>query len=652
VTREFVARRPAWLAVPYLIAGGLAASVCRGFYASPPTMSSLYVAYLFSALAIVVLLACAAYAYYENRHPQVRLQLRSVLPGLTVGTILGLYGFINTADQGGSFPINLIAATPFIFYLSIGYAIARHGLFDVDTLVRQSVVYGTLTLGITVLYTITVALLGRFQVVSGFVGARVLQVVFILVIAAAFAPLRERVQRLVDRTFYRTRVDYAATVRELSAALTSLLDLDDILGRVGRTLSDGLQLVSTTIVLWRERETRIWRYDPGRGRMQEMEAGSLEATRAELARNPQPWLVPDVGSAATVPLAIAAELATFDAALVVPLSLGGHVAGAFVLGRKRSGRPFTRDDIELLSTLAAQSAIAIENAHSYRDLKDLNEQLEHRVRARTADLERSNDELGGAYRELKAAQSQLVQSEKMASLGVLVAGVAHEINNPVSFIVNNMDPLREMVERLRAPTRAGVDPGINAVLNDMTEAIDVIALGAERTAGIVRDLRTFSRLSDQQAQPLDVHEGLEVTLRLLRPRLPDRVTVHRDYGELPPVDSAPGQLNQVFMNVLANACDAVEVAGNVWITTRCDGAVVTVAIRDDGSGIAAEDLGRIFDPFFTTKPQGKGTGLGLALSHGIIEAHGGRLEVQSEVGHGTTVTIIVPVRRPPPPAEG
>jgi len=326
----------------------------------------------------------------------------------------------------------------------------------------------------------------------------------------------------------------------------------------------------------------------------------------------------------------------------MPLTVGDEVRGAIALGAKRSGRRLSGEDVAVLRTLAAQCAIATQNAISYRDLKELNRDLDEKVRARTTQLEASNAELERAYGELMAAQASLVHSEKLASLGQLVAGVAHEINNPVSFIAGNVEPVKEVLERLRALARTRSDPEAERQLDRLARMFDIMARGAERTASIVHDLRTFSRVGESSPCATDLHEGIDVSLRILRPRWADRIAVHTDYGELPPVEAVPGQLNQVFMNVLGNACDAITGEGNVWITTRANADTVTVTVRDDGPGIPPALQGRIFDPFFTTKPQGKGTGLGLSISHGIVTEHGGTIEVESVPGAGTTFTIVLP----------
>jgi signal transduction histidine kinase len=287
--------------------------------------------------------------------------------------------------------------------------------------------------------------------------------------------------------------------------------------------------------------------------------------------------------------------------------------------------------VDLLRTLAAQTAIALQNADSYRALQSLNEELETRIRARTAELEVSNRELADAYRELQLAQAKLVQTEK-------------KINNPVSFIIGNVGPLRRHLDSLRSLAGEHGDRELIATVERIGEVLEVMTRGAERTAGIVTDLRTFSRVGEGTRQSVDLEEGIEVSLRLLRPRWAGRIKIHKAYGKLPRINAVGGQTNQVFMNLLANACDAIPDVGNIWIETKCENAYVTVTIRDDGVGIPVEHTRRIFDPFFTTKPLGKGTGLGLSISQGIVTDHGGAIEVDSSPGVGAKFTVTLPVQ--------
>jgi two-component system NtrC family sensor kinase len=293
--------------------------------------------------------------------------------------------------------------------------------------------------------------------------------------------------------------------------------------------------------------------------------------------------------------------------------------------------------------------------------------LERRTLLRTArhykqDLERRNEELARRKAELERLQAQIVHSEKMASLGQLAAGVAHELNNPAGFIYGNMEIMREcavgldrlldfyettaLPQEIVAQARVIKDEmDYENTIADMRSIITDCHSGAERIRDVVQNLRTFSRLDEAEFKKISLHEGIESTLRLLsRYYISDHITLRRDYAELPPVSCYAGQLNQVWMNLLVNAAQAIDAAGGeVCITTRCEGGTVRVLISDTGGGIAPEYLSKIFDPFFTTKPVGEGTGLGLSTSYGIVERHGGKISVESRLGEGTTFTVVLPV---------
>ena len=267
------------------------------------------------------------------------------------------------------------------------------------------------------------------------------------------------------------------------------------------------------------------------------------------------------------------------------------------------------------------------------------------------ELARERNELKKTLEDLRAAETQLIHSEKMAGLGKLVAGVAHELNNPIGFIYANMAHYRRYIGQLEGIIdNAGVEGENEAkaskafqVLNRLT---DSCTNGAERIKAIVEGLRSFSRLDEADRKPVDLHEGLDSTLALLEHHLKDRIAIHKDYGDLPQVECYAGQLNQVFMNLITNAADAIEGEGEISIATRLEDDMACVSIADTGSGIVQETLGRIFDPFFTTKDVGKGTGLGLSISYGIVQNHGGSITVDSEIGKGTTFLVRIPIRMP------
>jgi signal transduction histidine kinase len=293
-----------------------------------------------------------------------------------------------------------------------------------------------------------------------------------------------------------------------------------------------------------------------------------------------------------------------------------------------------------------------------------------RLNAALANLQRAHDDLRAAYERVRQTEGQLLQSEKLRALGQLVAGVAHELNNPISFISGNIEHLRGYVERLAgmldfyAAAAAGSATDVHLAqpprgaqiddtLRDLHSLIDDCEEGSRRIRQIVLELRTFARSDERESwRHSDVRPGIVSTLSLLGHRLKRGITVHPDLQPVPEVECQPGPLNQVFMNLLSNAIDAVGSGpGNIWISTRVPDhspQQIEIAVRDDGPGIAAELQPRIFEPFFTTKAVGEGTGLGLSVSYGIVQRHHGELSVQSQLGQGTTFTLLLPVKQPPP----
>jgi signal transduction histidine kinase len=276
-----------------------------------------------------------------------------------------------------------------------------------------------------------------------------------------------------------------------------------------------------------------------------------------------------------------------------------------------------------------------------------------RLRKLHGELEKRNADLNSALVDLKDAQSQLVQSEKMSSLGQLVAGLAHEINNSINAVYNGIQPLHTRARKLADSVAAALSSAegtiavadreeILAGFRKISALADVIENGATRTARIVRDLKTFSHPGSEKLDEFDLNKALEMCLNLLSNPIRHRVTVHTDYGELGPVRGPSGQLNQVFMNILNNAQQAITGTGEIMIATRREGDRAVVRIRDSGCGMSEEVRRRIFDPFFTTKAPGVGTGLGLSLSYGIIAKLGGTIEVHSEPGQGSEFVVSFP----------
>ncbi len=266
------------------------------------------------------------------------------------------------------------------------------------------------------------------------------------------------------------------------------------------------------------------------------------------------------------------------------------------------------------------------------------------VRAALAEeLAQTNRDRQEANRKLKETQMHLVQSEKMASLGQLVAGIAHEVNNPLAFVMNNLFTIETQLNRLGGEATSRLSETSWKRLEKIRLRVGDMRQGLERVKELVLDLRTFSRLDEGKFKTIDVGQSIDAVLRFLHHKMKGRIEVEKNYGPVRDLSCYAGQLNQVFMNVLANAVDAIEGAGKITITTATQDGMFLITVRDTGRGIPESIRHRVFEPFFTTKGVGQGTGLGLAISYGIIQAHGGAIQASSREGEGTEFVIRIPL---------
>lgn len=303
-------------------------------------------------------------------------------------------------------------------------------------------------------------------------------------------------------------------------------------------------------------------------------------------------------------------------------------------------------------------------------IREQNQVLELKVKERTSKLEEANEEIKSTYNNLKETQAKLVNSEKMASLGQLTAGIAHEINNPINFISSNVKPLRRDIEDLinalsvyekeiiglgnedviKRLQRFKKEIDLDYLTSEMNSLLEGIDEGASRTAEIIRALKNFSRLDQAELKNANLNDGLESTLKILNNQIKDRIMVVRNYDDLPEIECYPGKLNQVFLNIINNAVQAIEERwekpeeGILTLSTQNLNHQIVVTIEDNGSGMPEEVKKKIFEPFFTTKDVGKGTGLGLSIVYSIIEDHDGEIYVESEKGIGTKFIIKIPKR--------
>jgi signal transduction histidine kinase len=283
-------------------------------------------------------------------------------------------------------------------------------------------------------------------------------------------------------------------------------------------------------------------------------------------------------------------------------------------------------------------------------------------------LQEKNKELQDLLEKLRNTQAQLIQSAKMASLGQLVAGIAHELNNPISFVYSNIKRLEEYSDHistfyhncqalfeeiaeggypqldshLKALKYLVKEREVDFLMEDLRDLVKETQEGADRVRKVVESLRNFSRAQEER-QAVDINEALETTLYLLRNQMKNRIVTLKNYGHIPKVECLPNQIKEVFLNLLTNACQAIPDKGEITLQTAEKNGKVLVHISDTGKGIPKENLHKIFEPFYTTKPANKGTGLGLSIVRGIIENHGGEIYVKSQIGRGTTFTVSLPL---------
>lgn len=328
-----------------------------------------------------------------------------------------------------------------------------------------------------------------------------------------------------------------------------------------------------------------------------------------------------------------------------------------------------------------QEELLTQTQHKLIEELEKRKKLESELRARNKELSERTREFMESNSKLKETQAQLIQSEKMAAIGLLAAGIAHEINNPIGFVKSNLSVISDYFETLLSiallsgkllefHTEEGQNEnekselianikaqlsstGLDYLQEDIPAILKETNEGISRVTSIVKDLKGFSHASETDWEIFDLHSGIDSTINIANNEIKYHASVTRNYGDIPLIECIPSQINQVILNVIINAAQAIKESGEITITTSLKGDRVSISVNDTGCGIKPEDREHLFEPFFTTKPVGTGTGLGLSVSYGIVKAHGGEIEITSELGIGTRVEILLPVsqHRAEPEAE-
>ncbi len=575
---------------------------------------------------------CLVRAHHRASDPVLRNRIRYPL----IGAVIVLLGALsNLVEVLGYYPVD--HAANLLNALLLAYAILRYRLLDIAVVVRKGLLYFIPTAIVGAGYFLLISLAMRLFHASA--EPQILLVSFLVAVMTAVVaqPLRDRAQLGIDKLFFREKYDSSLMLQRLSHTAASVLDFDKLMDMLLRESTTTMHIKGAAILLRGEN-----------GEFHLMAQRGPEQNPDLRLRKDHPivgWLSSHENALTRHDMDVTPQfkalwgkeredLERMGAEFFIPLKAKGELVGILAVGSKLSEESYSQDDQLTLTTLANQAAVAIENARLYdvaqqelaerkraeETLKEYSGRLEEMVEQRTHELQR-------AYSDLRDSQAKLIQSEKLAATGRLAASVAHEINNPLQGISNYLSVISQQV--------AEDDP--------LHEDLEMVKLGFERIAEIVRRLRAFYRPAEETMGPTDINGAVKRVLALLGHQLSlGQVEVKTELAEqeLLVLGSA-GQLEQVLVNLVLNAQEAMPQGGGVIVRTTLRDNMVQLQMSDTGHGISEEEMSRLFEPFYSGKG-GKGLGLGLWISHNIIEGHGGHIEVESQVGHGTTFTISLP----------
>lgn len=576
-------------------------------------------------IAFIILIVSQVTAFVWPESFEARQRVKVLAMGTVAVVTPSLFVSLGSAMNQGQSSENLMSWAGIFFPISIGYAVLKDDLLRVDEILRRSVSYTLLTVVVAIAYSGAFAAFELLFSGSSWLTRWFSMALFAGLTVFVLLPVRDRVQGLVDRLFFRSTYDFRLVVEEASQRFARVTDLKEMTSYIRSSVSQVLQpeTISLEVVESGERPKAV---------------GPPQEPR--IVENPR-------------------------GGLLVPFNVGGAEVARLALGRKKSGRFYSGGDRVLLQTLSNQGAVAIENALALERLRELNRTLEKRVSERTA-------ELASTLSELKSTQVHLVQSERLAAIGELSAGVAHEVNNPLNFARNSLALLMDRAKQLRslAIEIDNLDPDnssslgahvarlrdrheaaeLAVVADEFDELAQIVTEGLDRTSRLVADLRDFAAPGHREFAPVNIVAGIDSTLQLLSHKLKEsRVAVMREFpADLPPARGNIGALNQVFLNVVKNAIEALDSQSAddsklIQISAQQMDQKLVITVRDNGPGLDDRIRNHLFEPFVTTKEAGKGTGLGLSMCKRILDQHAGRIDLSSDPAGGTRVTVELPV---------
>ena len=577
----------------------------------------------------------------QERDPDRKNKIKYIILGLGMGVFMTHFDLLPLMGIG-TYPLGNLAFIPLLF---LAFAVLKHDLLDIGIIVQRSLVYSLLTGLLTGSYALMIIAFDQLFKGIDREASICFLVLFFLAIVFVFDPLKKRVQVIIDRVLFRGRYDYQKTLRALSEALASMLNLDEIIEKALGAITGVMSLDSGFVMLMDEsgrqlnvhsQTGRAFRPKPITIKKSSPLIRELSCRKREMTRqNVGKWS--SVGKDGVL---LREDFGKLGGALIMPMIFKGEINGLFVLGNKKSGGLFTPEDLELLRTLANQCAISIENAKAYQIIEGLNNNLEKIVERRTRQLTK-------ALKEKEKTQDLLIRSESLAAVGALVAGVAHELNNPIASVSSLVQSAVETLEGMPAgqsveaerDNRTGV-----ALIDDLKFSLKEL----DRAAGIVASLLGISRQTHEKSEPLVLNDVCRDALRILYNQHKDTgIQILEAYAEpIPEIRGNASNLAQVCLNIVGNAIQVVDSQlGRIVVSTHYDPSSTTVVLKceDNGPGIREGVMKDIFKPFFTTKEVGKGTGLGLYISHEIVRRHNGRIYAENKARGGATFRVELPV---------
>jgi signal transduction histidine kinase len=652
--------RTAVLAVPYLIACALGVAYEIWLY-QPRAYSLIHnLCMVYLGLGGLALLGKVIGDSVTTDSPLVRQRIRIILVGFSSGYAFPAALMLFSGISGGEIPVNYAAFTAFLLPLSLGYAIVKHDLFEIDALLKRSVYYLMLTAVLTVTYLALLALLNFTVSTAAFTRSPLFPLIFTITVVLLLNPLKDRLQRGVDRVFFRLCYDPKKVLEVTSAALTSTLRLEEILPFIWQTIDETVGVRQGGIFLLSRPAGQYASVYPKPDQAPALATG--HPLIEQLRRQGRVLSLYDSQDETSDPAGQGESrqaLAEMRAQLLVPLIFKGDLIGFLALGPKESGTFFSADDIDFLHTLANQGALSIANALAYQEIHLLNTSLEQKVAQRTqalahanTELQRSLQRLEQAYRDLEHSQEHLLRAEKMAALGRLAAGIAHEMNTPLGASLSSLKMLQDLIEEYKASIG---DPEVGEgdhreIAAEMDKLVHFTRQWVEKTAAHIRSLKLHTRdLQRGEERMFSVLRVVEDTGLLLshRLRLTQCVLSVSCNTPDPLLYGDPGKFGQVLTNLIANAIDAYKDLEGATKEVRVEISeaedLLEIRVCDQGCGIPPEHLDKIFDEFFSTKSLGEGTGLGLAMARNIVtNFFGGTIAVRSSPGQGSEFLLQFP----------